>query len=91
MASKMAVSFKVDFFCKAFSPVTNFPIHQAMLVQKLHDVTLASLNVLEKNHDGVRDGLNKQEYRTPELNIPAALCLMLLLCCKHHNKECSKF
>ena len=62
MASKMAASIKVDIFCKAFSPVTIsitwkmapheilswFPIHQAMLVQKLHDATLASLNVLEK-------------------------------------------
>ena len=37
-----------------------FQIHWAMIVQKLHDATLASLNVLEKNHDGVRDGRHKQ-------------------------------
>ena len=44
-----------------------------MLVQKLHDAILASLTILE-NHDGIQDGRHKQEYKTPELNIPVVLC-----------------
>ena len=45
-----------------------------MLVQKLHDATLASLSVWE-NQDGVQIGCHKQENSTPELNIPIVLCL----------------
>ena len=37
-----------------------------MLVQKLHDATLASLR---KNQDGVQDGRNKQRNSAPWFNI----------------------
>ena len=45
-----------------------------MLVQKLHDATLASLSVL-KIQDGVQDGRHKQENGTPGFNKLIILCL----------------
>ena len=55
-----------------------FPVHWAMLVQKLHDATLASLSVL-KNQDGVQDGRHKQENGTPGFNKLISLCLKCLI------------
>ena len=43
-----------------------------MLVQKLHDATLASLG-FGKNQDGVQNGRLKQENSTPEFNILISL------------------
>ena len=52
-----------------------FPVHWAMLVEKLHDATLASLSVFKKNQDCVQDGRHKQENGTPGFNKLISLCL----------------
>ena len=51
------------------------PVHWAMLVQKLHDATLASLSVLKKNKMASKMVAINQENGTPGFNKHISLCL----------------